>query len=177
MKNSDSQHQKIIKAFKVSRNELKIVEEIPIPQHSKTITILSQQTNDSVKSTRSNNENKKDKNLQRFKIFLDFLDNPKNGGSDYYKQFCSVYIANKILLEKIANLLKEKDGINNNLSRLEESSTSLLSKRRPEFDKRPRSRTREEIVKDVKCKDRGCGKLYGSKSAMILHMRRKHGFK
>ena len=177
MNNSETDLQKIIREYKVSYNELQIIQ--PERRVSKTMnmSVILSQTDSSQNSDKRGPENPSQNNLNRFNKFLKILKNAKNGGADYFSQFSSVYVANKILLEKIGMLIDEKEELNKSLSRLEQGSSSLLNRGNPRLDKKRKNRSREEVVKNIQCKFKGCDKLYGSNSAMILHMRRKHDYK
>lgn len=96
---------------------------------------------------------------------------PIDDGSNYYHEYCRLYLANVVLTSQMKGLIAEKAELQARLARLEEREEE--GSETTEKGKRHR-RTASEISRHYKCSVESCQKSYGSEGSLNQHIRLKH---
>ena len=94
----------------------------------------------------------------------------------YYMEYCNIFVANVILLEKVKETIDQKENLIFKLKRLQSSAEQVLSSLSQKNMNRKRRyrRKADEIVRAYKCPIPGCNKSYGTEGSLQQHLKQKH---
>jgi hypothetical protein len=104
---------------------------------------------------------------------------PRNDqNTNYYQEYCRLFIANVVLTTQMKELIAEKNELLSRLSELEKKGDRMRKgSDSPDLnsDKKMRIRRKAvEIERHYKCPSTTCQKNYGSEGSLIQHIKLKH---
>jgi len=106
--------------------------------------------------------------------------NPDDPNTNYYQEYCRLFIANVVLTTQMKELLSEKNELIARLAKLEKQhDMNVRSPRSSTGDSSEAKKKRErrkacEIDRHYLCPVEKCGKSYGSEGSMNQHLKNKH---
>jgi len=105
---------------------------------------------------------------------------PDDPNTNYYQEYCRLFIANVVLTTQMKELVAEKNELISRLAKLEKQhDMNIRSPRSSTGDSNENKKKRErrkacEIDRHYICPVEKCGKSYGSEGSMNQHLKNKH---
>jgi cell division protein FtsB len=105
---------------------------------------------------------------------------PDDPNTNYYQEYCRLFIANVVLTTQMKELVAEKNELIARLAKLEKQhDMNVRSPRSSTGDSSEAKKKRErrkacEIDRHYLCPVEKCGKSYGSEGSMNQHLKNKH---